>query len=61
MDPMNFGTDDAKSMGCKVRLAQTFRRPGQTTMDIMGELRALTEADIADFARWFNAAGYPTA
>lgn len=50
---------DTKPQACKVRLARIFKRPDQTMMDIMGELKTLTEEDLADFKRWFGEAGYP--
>lgn len=52
-------TDKNKTMGTKVRLAQVYRKDGQTTMGIMTELKELNEADIADFKGWFEAAGFP--
>ena len=44
---------------CKVRLARLYKRPDQTMVDIMGELKLLTDKDLEDFKRWFNEAGYP--
>lgn len=44
---------------CKVRLARVFKRPDQGMVDIMAELKTLTEKDIEDFRQWFTDAGYP--
>jgi hypothetical protein len=49
-----------KTKGVKVRLAETFRRDGQKMTEIMGEIKELTDKDFADFAQWYNDAGYPT-
>lgn len=43
----------------KVRLADTFRTPGQTMSEFMTEIKALTEKDLADFRGWFEAEGLP--
>lgn len=59
-DPCNYGTDASKSSSCKVRLARVFKAPTQSSLEIMAELKALSDKDIADFRDWFNAAGYPT-
>lgn len=53
-------TDATKESGVKVRLAQVFKLEGQRNTEVMAEMRALTDADSADFSRWFNEAGYPT-
>lgn len=59
-DPRNYGTDASKSVGIRLRLAQTFKRPGQSTSDILTEIKALTPEDIEGLKADFNAAGYPT-
>jgi predicted Zn-dependent peptidase len=59
-DPRNYGTDSSKSIGVRLRLAQTFKLAGQSTSDILGEIKALTPDDVEDLKREFNAAGYPT-
>lgn len=51
--------DRSKSLGVKVRLAQYYRRSDQKTLDIMSELKQLTDTDLADFKRWFESAGFP--
>lgn len=43
----------------KVRLARVFKRHDQSMVDIMNELKTLTDKDLADFRQWFEAAGYP--
>lgn len=51
--------DRSKSMGVKVRLAQVFRKSGQSTLEIMSELKMLSDKDLADFKGWFEQEGYP--
>jgi hypothetical protein len=49
-----------KTQSVKVRLCHVFKREGQTNVEIMQEVKALTERDFADFAQWFDDAGLPT-
>jgi len=49
-----------ETQGLKVRLASVYRKPSEGVKAIMDEIKALTETDLQDFARWFNEAGYPT-
>lgn len=44
---------------CKVRLARLFKKPEQSMVEVMNELKQLTEKDMEDFKVWFTAAGYP--
>ena len=54
------GTEMTRDIrGVKVRLADVYKTPGQKVLDLMNELKQLTEADLADFRAWFEAAGYP--
>ena len=50
---------DPHPQAVKVRLSQVFRLPGQTMGGIVEELKSLTEADLEDFRRWFESAGFP--
>lgn len=50
--------DRSKSVGVKVRLAQVFRKNGQSTLEIMAELKMLSDKDLADFKGWFEQEGY---
>lgn len=43
----------------KVKLARLYKRPDQSMVQIMEELKQLTEKDLADFREWFTKAGYP--
>lgn len=43
----------------KLRLVDTFRKPGQSSMDIMGEIKLLTDKDLEDFRGWFIEVGLP--
>jgi hypothetical protein len=55
-----WGTDLKKEpQACKVRLARVFKLPTQSMVDIMNELKTLTDKDMDDFRAWFAAAGYP--
>lgn len=55
-----WGTDlKREPQACKVRLARVFRKHDQSTLEIMNELKALTEQDLADFRQWFTEAGFP--
>lgn len=38
-------------------MTDTYKRPGQTSSDWLGELKALTRKDARDFVEWFRAAG----
>lgn len=50
---------DKEPRGLKLRLGAVYRLAGQTMSEFMAELKLLTPKDEADFAEWFNAAGYP--
>lgn len=55
-----WGTDLKRDpQACKVRLARIYKTSGQSMMQIMEELKTLTEKDLEDFRTWFAAAGYP--
>lgn len=55
-----WGTDTKREpSACKVRLARIFKRPEQSMVEIMNELKTLTDKDLQDFRDWFAAAGYP--
>lgn len=53
-------TDPNMKRGVKIRLAHVFKKEGQTSMDIMGEIKLLSGQDLADFCTMFCEAGYPT-
>lgn len=54
------GTEMSKEpRGLKLRICDVFKKPGQGSADIMGEIKQLTDKDLEDFRSWFNAAGYP--
>jgi hypothetical protein len=55
-----WGTDLKKEpQAVKVRLARVYKLPGQSMVEIMNELKTLTEKDFEDFRKWFADAGYP--
>jgi hypothetical protein len=50
--------DREQAKGVKARLGEVYKKSGQSMVEFMAELKALSPKDLADFHGWFQAAGY---